>query len=714
MDFIRVLLLNVFILIELNVLAQNPIANYKFDNEATDVSGNNNNGKIFGGVSAAEDRFGNPCGALNFNGVDGYIEVLTSPSLENVTNQFSASCWFKIHKNASTNLNWLTLFCKAINDVEAPDNPQYRVQILQSLKQSTISINSDFTEMDDNFRSHLFEYDKWCFYSLVYNGNTVTTFLDGKEIWSFPYSKAFVVNNQPLLIAKDVPGSTEFFCGALDDLKIYDKAISPRKIMDEYNEYRPMKTDNEFELSCTKDINTNTDLHHCGAFVNYTDPSLLSNCGNRVVLTQVDGLKSGAKFPLGSTTVGYKASGTSKYASACYFKITVMDKEPPLITCYNDTTIILNDPQTTGVVYNYTSPIATDNCSIKQMELIQGIASGNMFPIGATTMQFEAIDGSGNATRCNYQVIVKKSSESSIQAQCPSNINTVNNSTKCGAKVAFAIPGMQNADTIKLLQNIDQSSGSFFKVGETEITLKYSVLSSLVEDCTFKITVVDNEKPTIVCPNDTILYINNDQDSMQYFFATPTAMDNCSIHSCSLISGRRSGDSYPLGITVNTFEAIDINGNTATCSFSVDVKKEETVLSKSTEIRKIDEDTVSYEGEFSFNSCTLTIVMYDDGDEDNDTVSVYLNNSLLVDHQMIKSKKNQTIIRELSLDPTKTNYLISKAWNKGKVGINTLRIDFFEGDYSQNKSILNRKKPLYMKIIHSKPGVAGAVKLNCH
>jgi len=161
MGIIRVLLLYIFILIEIHTLAQNPIANYKFDNEASDVSGYNNNGKIFGGVSATEDRFGNPCGALNYNGVDGYIEVPSSPSLENVTNQFSASCWFKIHKNPSINLNWLTLFCKAINNVEAPDNPQYRVQILQSLQQSTISINSDFTEMDNNFISHLFEYDKW-------------------------------------------------------------------------------------------------------------------------------------------------------------------------------------------------------------------------------------------------------------------------------------------------------------------------------------------------------------------------------------------------------------------------------------------------------------------------------------------------------------------------------------------------------------------------
>jgi hypothetical protein len=714
MHVIRVILLNIFLLVECNILAQNPIAIYKFDNEATDISGNHNNGKIFGGVSSSDDRYGNPCGALNFNGIDGYVEVPTSPSLENITNQFSATCWFKIHKTSQSNLNWLTLFCKGINNIEAQDNPQYRVQILQSLTQSTISINSEFTENDDNFKSHLFEYDKWCFYSLVYDGNIVKTFLNGKEIWSFPYNKLFIVNYQPLLIAKDIPGSTEFFCGALDDLKIYDKAISLHKILDEYIENRPLSIENEFELNCSIDIKKNTDLHICGAFANYTDPTIINNCGSQLILTQVEGYKSGSEFPIGSTTIGYKASGASNYASACYFNIIVTDNEPPIIKCNSDTTIVLNDAQKNGIVFKYNIPVASDNCSIKQIKLIQGLVSGNIFPIGVTNMQFEAIDESGNSARCSYQVIIKKAIEdSSTFFQCPKNIKKMNNPTKCGAIVDFEIPGIHNADTIKLLQNINQLSGSFFKVGDTDIMLKYSILSSLIKDCIFKITVIDNEKPTIICPNDTILYINNEQDSLQYSFAPPIAIDNCSINSISLISGRQSGEWYPLGRTINSFEATDINGNIATCSFMVEVKKEENDLGKLTEIRKIEDDTVNYQGVLLFNNCMLTIVMYDDGEEDNDTVSVYINNSLIVDHQMIKSKKNQTIIRVLKLNPNETNSLISKAWNKGKVGVNTLRIDFFEGDYSQNKSILNRKQPVSNKIIHSKPGVAGAIKLNC-
>ena len=56
MGIIRVLLLNILILIECNILAQNPIANYKFDNEATDVRGNNNN-VFLGRVSSSDVRF---------------------------------------------------------------------------------------------------------------------------------------------------------------------------------------------------------------------------------------------------------------------------------------------------------------------------------------------------------------------------------------------------------------------------------------------------------------------------------------------------------------------------------------------------------------------------------------------------------------------------------------------------------------------------------
>lgn len=89
--------------------------------------------------------------------------------------------------------------------------------------------------------------------------------------------------------------------------------------------------------------------------------------------------------------------------------------------------------------------------------------------------------------------------------------------------------------------------------------------------------------------------------------------------------------------------------------------------------------------------------MYDDGEEDNDTVSLYYNNKLIVDRQMIMLKANHSIIKALVLNPDEPNVLISKALNTGKVGPNTLKIEFFEGNLTKDERQLKKKKTVCSK-----------------
>jgi hypothetical protein len=105
--------------------------------------------------------------------------------------------------------------------------------------------------------------------------------------------------------------------------------------------------------------------------------------------------------------------------------------------------------------------------------------------------------------------------------------------------------------------------------------------------------------------------------------------------------------------------------------------------------------------------------MYDDGEEDNDTISLYYNGKIIVDRQMILLKKNEPIIKVLVLNPDQLNLLVSKAWNVGKVPPNTLKIEFYEGNLTRDLKKIKRKKPVVVKVIHSKPGLAGAIKLQC-
>ena len=66
---------------------------YPFNGNATDESGNGNNGTVYG-ATLTTDRFGNANKAYNFNGVNNYIEMPNSPSL-NITDQIIISCWIQ-------------------------------------------------------------------------------------------------------------------------------------------------------------------------------------------------------------------------------------------------------------------------------------------------------------------------------------------------------------------------------------------------------------------------------------------------------------------------------------------------------------------------------------------------------------------------------------------------------------------------------------------
>ena len=68
-------------------------AYYPFSGNATDVSGNNNN-PVFNNATLTADRLGNPNSAYHFNGVDNYMKILNSTSI-NTSNKLSLVAWVK-------------------------------------------------------------------------------------------------------------------------------------------------------------------------------------------------------------------------------------------------------------------------------------------------------------------------------------------------------------------------------------------------------------------------------------------------------------------------------------------------------------------------------------------------------------------------------------------------------------------------------------------
>lgn len=214
---------------------QGLVAHYRFNKweagqdtrVAYDQSGNNNNGQMLGGVSYTADRFGVDCSALWFDG-QGYVKVPSSPSLEQPQRAFTATVWIKIGDGADFFKQWLTIICKSDLQKESFNSPQYRVQGTAQ----TVSLNTELTE---NFIPPL-DYDTWYFYVYTYDGSNLRVYLDGNEVYNFPYRGSLNPNDYPLEIGRDLPGDTEYFYGAMDDLRIYDRSLTDREIVQLYKD----------------------------------------------------------------------------------------------------------------------------------------------------------------------------------------------------------------------------------------------------------------------------------------------------------------------------------------------------------------------------------------------------------------------------------------------------------------------------------------------
>ena len=68
-------------------------------------------------------------------------------------------------------------------------------------------------------------------------------------VFEYAFTKSLFSNNGPLLIGRDAPGTDEYFEGALDEIRIYNRALS----LDEISEIYHDETEYDSEKDCQDD-----------------------------------------------------------------------------------------------------------------------------------------------------------------------------------------------------------------------------------------------------------------------------------------------------------------------------------------------------------------------------------------------------------------------------------------------------------------------------
>jgi gliding motility-associated-like protein len=105
------------------------------------------------------------------------------------------------------------------------------------------------------------------------------------------------------------------------------------------------------------------------------------------------------------------------------------------------------------------------------------------------------------------------------------------------------------------------------------------------QECHFTVTVIDEQLPTIECPEDI-----NQVDPI-VIFNDPAYDDNCGA-TLSQIEGPTSGDVFPHGVTPVTYEVVDNAGNIVTCGFNVLVNTAPVASPDSTSFAESDHNIV--------------------------------------------------------------------------------------------------------------------------
>lgn len=217
------------------------IVYYKFDGNAADSSGNNNHGILMGQTPpvSAEDRFGNPQGAYFFDGNSSYIEVPNSLSLQSPTQEITIAAWVFAE---SWYQNVAGEFLGLLHKSNSSGWGQYALNIPRDFEWAFIQGCS--REPVANIINP--DIGRWTFISLTFNEETDTLkfYLDGIPVYSKFCNADFPTpDNRPLWIGRDLPGLDEYFHGRMDDLRIYDQALTAIEILALYESSRPLSVD---------------------------------------------------------------------------------------------------------------------------------------------------------------------------------------------------------------------------------------------------------------------------------------------------------------------------------------------------------------------------------------------------------------------------------------------------------------------------------------
>jgi PKD repeat protein len=524
------------------------------EGNANDSSGNSNNGTLQGGVTFAA---GEVSQAFRFDG-SGSVVVADSSSLD-VSNQFTMDAWIN-PAALQTDPAQGAIISKVGG---ANGNNGYQFGMTGSNSQLYVIFNAPGEIWPANkllvTLASPIPTNAWTHVAATYDHTNLNLYVNGVLVGSLLVGPKSVIDSASnLRISADDNGNV-YFKGLIDEPDVFNRALSQTEIQAIVNAGSAGKCQvTGCTLTCPADVIVTNAPGQCGAVVNFAAPAASGSCGP-VTCNPTNG----SFFPMGTTVVSCTTTGAAK----CVFNVTVLDKENPTITCPTNR-VLSTSPglcARTNVTYVVTFG---DNCPGAVLMQTAGLPSGSTFPKGTTTNTFVVTDASGNTNTCSFTVTIIDTQLPTIT--CPTNMVLSTSPGLCvRTNVTYAVTFGDNCPGALLMQTAGLPSGSTFPKGTTTNTFVVTDASGNTNTCSFTVTIVDTEPPSITCPSNIVANAAVGAASVAVNYPAPIASDNCPGVNASCAPP--SGSLFPVGVTMVTCIATDAAGNSNSCVFTVKV-----------------------------------------------------------------------------------------------------------------------------------------------
>lgn len=205
---------------------------WPFNGNAYDMSGNGNNGTLINGPTLTTDRFGNANKAYNFVGTSYQeIQVPANASLQ-PAGAVTMAAWVYLTSTST----WATVICKRYDNNNDPYNSY-------GLGLNTFPTNSKWSggisngtvgSLSSAVSSANAPLNQWVFLVSTYDGANVKLYENGVLVATTPKTGNIGYSSLPFRIGGAVNGQN--MTGKIDDVRIYNRAISACEVLELYNE----------------------------------------------------------------------------------------------------------------------------------------------------------------------------------------------------------------------------------------------------------------------------------------------------------------------------------------------------------------------------------------------------------------------------------------------------------------------------------------------